>query len=186
MEKRNSKNGHKKNMMPDPIVDRLVSDPKSNPDIKVLSGFVGNSSKEGYVRLYINTEMNEFIDILEDDVIERHSTSSETNPLGGSVLWVKKSANLQYTRIESVQVQADFLKGSIVDQNVPSLITDAGAFVFYKKNQGVISIPARITPCFSCPDTLSGPDCRTGSFFCTIVCTFTPDCISTHNPCPGK
>jgi hypothetical protein len=103
---------------PDPIVEELVSDP-SKPAVPtiVLEGLLGRSASDGYWRLYSTTELNEYVEIPQEDVLHHESIAKEHPPFVGlkaTKLWVKRNAEVLHTRIGSpLQVQASFLAGDI-------------------------------------------------------------------------
>jgi hypothetical protein len=110
----------------DEVVQALVSDPSNPPETKMLIGLVGESSQEGFSRLYLSTNLSDYVEISEDDVLWSKSLQTPENPLGGTAIWVRADANLTVTRrvaAEREQVSAEppaaaaaperFLTGSI-------------------------------------------------------------------------
>ena len=97
----------------DELIKNLVPDPSQVPDARMLFGFLGKSSREGYRRLYLTPELNEYVEFQEEDVLHTLSFATPENPLGGKVVWVKREANLFHTRTASREAQADFLRGDI-------------------------------------------------------------------------
>ena len=102
-----------KSLKPDAIVERLVPDPSVLPDVRVLTGFLGKSSRGSYWRLYVNPNFDDYVEFSEADVVHSHSIEAEGGRLGGTVVWLKREANLRRTRTASREAQADFLQGSI-------------------------------------------------------------------------
>lgn len=51
----------------DELISKLVSDPTLPPDVDVLVGFLGRSSRAGYLHLYLNLRLNNYIDIHKQD-----------------------------------------------------------------------------------------------------------------------
>jgi hypothetical protein len=98
---------------PDELVQHLVQDASHVPDVRVLGGFLGKSNREGYWRLYLTPTLNEYVEFAEDDVVHSHTFESDESQLGGTVIWVRREANLQHTRSASREAQADFLQGAI-------------------------------------------------------------------------
>ena len=97
----------------DELIEKLVPDPAAPPDVIVLVGFLGKSSRAGYVRLYLTPKLNDYFEIPEKDVILTQSLATELNPLGGTIVWVRREAELLHTRTTPAQAQAEFLQGGI-------------------------------------------------------------------------
>jgi hypothetical protein len=145
------------------IVKKLVPEP-SEPAVPaiVLEGLIGRSARgDEYWRLYFTTNLNEYAEFREEDVLHREPSAKEHHPFVGlefTKLWVKRDAEVMYTRIVSPsQVQASFLAGdlatgSTAEAGTPASTLGAGA-----------GVPP-ITPTESvwCPPTY-GPGC--GSWF---------------------
>ncbi|MDJ0944428.1 MAG: hypothetical protein QNJ30_13225 [Kiloniellales bacterium] len=102
-----------KSLKADPIVKHLVPDPSIVPDVRVLIGFLGKSSRDKHWRLYVNPTFDDYLEFGEADVVHCHSLEADANRLGGSVVWIKREANVHRTRTSSREAQADFLHGAI-------------------------------------------------------------------------
>ena len=100
-------------LQPDALIERLVPDASQIPDVRILGGFLGKSTREGYWRLYLTPTLNEYVEFAEDDVVHSHTLESDERQLGGTMIWVRREANLQHTRSASREAQADFLQGAI-------------------------------------------------------------------------
>lgn len=159
------------------FVSHLVEDPSRLPDTRLLIGFLGNSGKEGYWRLYLSPELNEFLEFQEKDVLRSQPLAD--SQLGGTAIWIRREAELQHTRTTTREAQAQFLQGTIASAFRAGAI--AGSFT--GGAQALIgqikSIPPQASVCFSCPSDLcpvptsGGPTCEYG---CTFVCTLTTRC----------
>jgi hypothetical protein len=95
---------------PDDLAAELVPDPTKLPDLVVLRGHLGKSTQAGYSRLYLNLSFNEYVEVADEDVVANRSSD---NPLGFTVLWVKRDAKLLRATVCSAQEQAAFLRGGI-------------------------------------------------------------------------
>lgn len=102
-----------KTLNEDEIIENLVPNPSQVPNVRVLAGFLGKSSREGYWRLYSTAQLNEYVEIREADIVHYQRLSSEQSSLGGTLIWVKRDAELQHTRTTSGQAQASFFQGDI-------------------------------------------------------------------------
>jgi len=98
---------------PDDLAAKLVPDPTKLPDLVVLRGYLGKSTRAGYSRLYVSLSFNEYFEVADDDVVANQSLAPNQDPLGGTVLWVKRDATLLRATVCSAQEQAAFLKGGI-------------------------------------------------------------------------
>src|SRR2546430_3755462 len=78
----------------DALVEKLVSDPAAPPDTIRLVGFLGKSSRDGYWRLYLTSQLNEYVECHEDDIVHTQSLATEQNPLAGTMAWIKRDAKL--------------------------------------------------------------------------------------------
>jgi hypothetical protein len=105
--------GRSSKLKPDELIEHLVPNASHIPDVRVLGGFLGKSTREGYWRLYLTPSLNEYVEFAEDDVVHSHTFESDESPLGGTVIWLRREANLQHTRSASREAQADFLQGAI-------------------------------------------------------------------------
>ena len=111
--------GRNFNLVQEPFIEILVPDPATLPDVILLAGFVGKSNRAGYFRLYLTPQLNEHLEILQTDVVHRQTIPAASDPIGGSLIWVKREAQLTHTKVATQQVQAQFLQGSITTQFLP-------------------------------------------------------------------
>ena len=90
----------------DPLIDRLIPDP-ANPHVKRLTGFrMGRSQLPDHWRLYLNVNLNHYIDFKKEDTLDAH----EFRP-ARVVVWLKPGARISETKTSSVPVE--FLQGEI-------------------------------------------------------------------------
>jgi hypothetical protein len=75
-------------MRKDAFVAALVKNPAEPPQIVELRGFLGDSSKEGFTRLYFSSDLATFLDLPDADILHSVELPKEQSPLGGSVVWV--------------------------------------------------------------------------------------------------
>lgn len=100
-------------MKPDPIVERLVPDPADVPDVRVLNGLLGKSTRKSHWRLYLGADLSSYVEFSRTDVVHSQQLEGSDHPLGGTIVWVKRDANLTRTQSTSREAQADFLQGQI-------------------------------------------------------------------------
>jgi hypothetical protein len=141
----------------DSLIDGLVPDPGQLEPLTLLFGYLGRSSREGYWRLYLTARLNEYVEFSEDDVRHTMPLSPEESSLGGTRVWVKQGTRLQHTRVDSRQVQAEFLQGDIAARFMAQAARSAGGGLV----RGVRFTRACATARYPC-DPLSEDVCRTG------------------------
>jgi hypothetical protein len=147
----------------DDIVGRLVPDPsQSPPPTVVLTGLLGRSAKEGYWRLYFSSTLERYAEVKEEDVLHSEKIPQERSPfagIGATRVWIKRSAQIEYTRTESRRMQAEFLSGRL-----------AAGFARVGGGLAFRAVPCDITPtCPPKPHTWSG--CRLSwNLPCTPAC----------------
>ncbi len=103
----------KKPLKADKLIQKLVTDPANPPDVTVIKGFLGESHRPGYWRLYLSPDLKSYVEIAKSDILHSQEVSENQSALGGTLLWVKKGASLEHTRTVSKQVQAEFLSGDV-------------------------------------------------------------------------
>jgi hypothetical protein len=98
---------------PDKLVEVLAPDGAQPPDVRALIGFLGTSTRRGYWRLYFTLMLDEYVEFAANDVLHGLSVDRSRGRPGGTVIWVRRAANLQHVRTVSREAQADFLGGDI-------------------------------------------------------------------------
>jgi hypothetical protein len=89
------------------LVDRLVPDP-ANPDVRRLRGFlIGKSNREGYLRLYVNTDLTHYLEFPESDTV--HAKQVRGNQ---TIVWVRPQTRIQIVKTDSISVE--LLRGNII------------------------------------------------------------------------
>ncbi|HBY94405.1 MAG TPA: hypothetical protein DEP84_10665 [Chloroflexi bacterium] len=138
-----------------------MPDASQVPDVRVMLGFLGKSTRKGHWRLYLTLILNEYVEFAEDDVVRSRSLGREESALGGAVVWVRREANLLHTRSVSREAQADFLRGDI-----------AAGFLRRSAMQRISPAARGITPWLKAA-------CLTGGQFDTLcaACTAVPTAL---------
>jgi hypothetical protein len=151
----------------DNFIRRIVTDPKNVPDVMLLTGYLGASSEEAHERLYLSSDLSNYVEIPKDAILHQAPLPKEQDAHGGVTLWVRKDAALQYKMAPAAQALANYFAGAI----------QAGA-------QGVAPAAQPM------PATLGGPVC--GTIVCpppgpppaqTAFCFTRVACITPHPPC---
>lgn len=158
------------------FIQYLVPDPSQPPDVMLLSGFSGRSSRRAHWRLYLNSELTSFVDIPEEDIVHSQPIDDSQNPLGGTLIWVRRGADLKTTNTATRESQADFLRGTIA-----ASITTGGIGV----GGDLMALPTTftVTQCATCPTSNGGNTCF------PATCTLTTTCytqVITDRGCGKK
>ena len=193
------------------LPDRLVPDPKNPPELSLLQGWLGASSEDRHRRLYLDPELSQSLEIPEDAIVSTQELPRESNPLGGSLVWVKADAAIKqgpgverlYARFLKGQIQQDFFAaggGGLVGAGNPALGGAAAAgfpaTVFNCPTRQVWCRPSVFTICptqtFICQSRLTCPSqftiCPTQPPVCQVTAGFTCNtriCPSVVDGCPS-
>lgn len=141
------------------------------PGLRAVSGYLAKHSQQGQWRLFLTPDFNQFLTISEEDIVGSELLATEANPMGPNIVWIKAEANLQLTKTESRQVQAQFLNGSL----------------FSEFNSSAMRVPAGQTmsphlwmDTRLCTRIPAGDGCGSSGY-----CSFDP-CGSHTTACPGS
>ena len=77
----------------DDVVNAVHADPANVEPTVLLAGYLGRSTEEGHVRVYLDPSLCNWLEVPEAEVI--HTRPIADSPLGGSQLWVRASAQLK-------------------------------------------------------------------------------------------
>ena len=78
----------------DDFVGRIVKDPNEPPNATLLSGYLGSSSEEAHVRLYLDEGLSRYVEIPEKAILHTQELPPEQSPLGGSLVWIDRKAEV--------------------------------------------------------------------------------------------
>jgi hypothetical protein len=88
------------------LISGLIPNPSpSAPAVQVLKGFLGESDKEGYWRLYPSEDVASYVEFREEDVLRAEPVDIPGLPRGVSAVWLKLDARLRYVRTETRETQ---------------------------------------------------------------------------------
>ena len=108
--------GEGPNLRLDDFVGRIVQDPNEPPSVTLLSGYLGASSEEGHVRLYFDEELSRYVEIPKEAIRHARELSPAESPLGGSLLWIDRDAEVMHGKAGEKPGAASFFKGWITDE----------------------------------------------------------------------
>jgi hypothetical protein len=88
------------------FVTGVVTDPSNPPDVMLLVGYPGPSSEEKHLRIYLNLELSDHLDIPEDDIVFKKEVPTQDNPFTPTYLWVNNDSKIKRkaqpeTKVES-------------------------------------------------------------------------------------
>jgi hypothetical protein len=110
---------------PATFVESLVLEPCAPPDVRVLAGYPGPSSRgPGWIRLYLTLELDDWVDIYHLDIL--YSEEAGDQNLSGRALWIRKDAEVWHQTVSSRQVLAqDLLQGGLARRYLPRGVPSA-------------------------------------------------------------
>lgn len=187
-EEKEQEGGEGINVRFDDFVARIVEDPNKPPDLLLLSGYLGASSEEEHVRLYLDEELSQYVEIAQKSIRHTQEIPPEQSPLGGSLVWIDRGAEVMHGKAGAERRKASFFEGQIAQDFTGTVGTGAAAqprtlapncqsqlqpcILPTEGGPGCIS---HFGPCI--PPTEIGPQCRT---LTGILCTrFGPNCHKT-------
>ena len=138
-----------------PLVEALASDPSKPPEKATrLFGFPGPAADAGSTRLWLDPDLTSYVDVPDEAIVHSQTLENEQ----GTVLWVRPEAKLTYSAVQSQEVQAEFLAGSIAKGNL-----SAAAAPPYPMFRGAVFSGGLFTVGSGClaPMTASQRECAT-------------------------
>jgi hypothetical protein len=89
----------------DPIVRHLRPDPSQPPEQSAaLTGFLGDSDREGFRRLYFTRDLDYYAEFRVEDVLRTVAIPAEEQPFAGEEatrVTLRRAAQVEYTRIRT-------------------------------------------------------------------------------------
>jgi hypothetical protein len=178
----------------DDFIEKVRPNPKSTDALVVLQGYLGQSDLSDHVRIYFNPELSDFIELPEREICYAEPVKSEEDALGGSRLWVRKTAVFttgdpaHTNRAKSSFLEGDLLKafgGPAADfragigNNIPSAFLEQGC-VPHTEPFGVCNVHTKQDWCQVFEPTTGTPTFQNPSCFQT--CPQSPCTPPSGNP----
>ena len=157
----------------DEFTSRVVPDPKNPTDALLLVGFLGASSEAGQTRIYWDASLSSYVDVDHADILHTEALSKDQSPLGGAIIWVKRSAEVSVgSATGGRSAKGKFFEG-------PLMTAYGGAFAaaadpLQGQAAGVAALPGR-------PSALV---CPSHYRWCTVACGGTLLCPIESAWCP--
>ena len=151
------------NVRYDDFVGRIVQDPNEPPNVMLLSGYLGSSSEEGHVRLYLDEELCRYVELPEKAIRHTQELPPEQSPLGGSLVWIDRDAEVLHGAAGSERRKATFLEGQIAQDYIGGAggIGTSGGGGYDVAGGGHTT---QTRECIGIFPTETGPDCGTSQF----------------------
>ena len=92
------------------LAKKLLKDGKP-VDYICVKGYVGKSDSNDIIRIYLNLQFNEYVEINKSDIL--HAEEIDDIEHGGTCIWVRKDAEITRVRVETTKQQAKFMQGEI-------------------------------------------------------------------------
>lgn len=98
-----------------PLIDRLISGGAQPGEQVTIVGYIGRSSSDGHVRVYLDLALSSYCDIAASDIVGTASVDSQSE-ISPSILWLKLGAKIdrvdtsRSTTVLSGQIQQNYLQ----------------------------------------------------------------------------
>jgi hypothetical protein len=86
-------------LAPEPFIKALRVNPDDLPDLDVFSGYLGESGREGYVRLYRNPALSAFLEIPVAEIKHTERLASAPDRLSSTVVWVRAGTQVDIVTV---------------------------------------------------------------------------------------
>src|SRR5690348_1530529 len=86
----------------------------------LLVGYIGKSDDDKSVRLYLNLNFDEYVQVPHESILHAANAPESVLPFGETYLWIKKDDHITYVRVDSTKQQAKFLERNISQELNPS------------------------------------------------------------------
>jgi hypothetical protein len=160
------------------FVQRIVGDADKPPETRVLTGWFGDSGKEGSRRLYTDAQLSNYVDIPSDAILHSEPIK-DAQPAGALMVWVKADAQLDSGSAASRASR--FLQGDLTKDLLGEGAQERGGFRCV--TQVPCAEPTGFTGlCTKQPDVGGCWPCITAIPHCFEPTGFTGKC--THVPWP--
>lgn len=158
----------------DDLAEKLFPDPSQGPpDVMVLTGWIGHASSADHIRLYLLADLSEFVEFHVEDIVHHEKIPAAQPSMATTLVWLKRSAEMHYTRRIFQSKQTDFLGGSVAASFLSRFgrVGGWGGGGFGGGGgQQLISVPPNVSVCSTCPT-------NDGSHTCVpAVCTLATNC----------
>jgi len=99
-------------LTPHRLAPRPEADAESESGLTTIVGFVGSSSMDGGVRVYLDLSFASYYEVAATDVVRTKAVDSD-DPDSPRALWIRSSAQLDLVRTDRLSGSASFVTGAI-------------------------------------------------------------------------
>jgi len=96
----------------DDFTARAVPDPK-NPDALLVTGFLGAASEPNKTRIYWDASLSSYVDVDSADILHSEPLPAAQSSLGGSYVWLKRSAEATFGSGSGQTSKGKFFEGPL-------------------------------------------------------------------------
>ena len=173
--------GGPEELQQDSFVERFRGDPSQPPQpVRVLEGLLGNSDREGYLRIYFTREFDSYAEFRAEDYVYREPIPADQPPfigLDASRVAIKRDAPIWYTQVRVPRPVDEF----DLDIRLAGLGPSGGA---------ALPITAHICTDGTCRTDCNQATCETcrtqcGQATCHTCQTQCNTCHTDCGTCPG-
>src|SRR5947207_11181697 len=107
------------------FVSKIVKDPNAPPNTLLLQGYLGDSSDEGHVRLYLDPQLSDYVEIPENAILHTQDIPDAT--LGETYVWITQDAELIHGKAGPQRLKASFLEGRLQQEFLAGAVGAQGA-----------------------------------------------------------
>lgn len=97
----------------DEFVGRAVEDPNAPPQLLMLTGYVGKSSKGSHTRIYLDLLLSSYVDVPDEEILHAQELPKAQSPVGGYYIWIRRTdlilEELQQGYQRAAQAQQDLV-----------------------------------------------------------------------------
>jgi hypothetical protein len=97
----------------DDFIAKVVPDPKNPEQLSLVSGFLGASPEPAHTRIYADASLGSYIDVKTADIAHTEPLAKEQSPLGGSYVWLKSQAQVNFGSAGQASKPGKFLEGPL-------------------------------------------------------------------------
>ncbi len=97
------------------LVGKLVKDGEVI-DHTIIKGYVGKSSSDKKIRVYLNLRFNQYVEVNKTDILHAEEVAEDEMEFGGTCMWIRKDAEMNF--VTSITQKAQFIEGQIVQSQL--------------------------------------------------------------------
>jgi hypothetical protein len=161
------------------FVSKIVKDPANPPKTILLRGYAGASSEKGHTRLYLDAQLNNYVEIPDDAILNEEELPG--TPAGESYVWIKQDAQVIHGEATPQRKKSSFFEGPIAAEvaRAPRTIHFGCAIT----SDACLPPPPRTT-LFTCPVTNQFNVCQTPVVPCEVASALCPPPRTPLLGCP--